>query len=142
MTAPDAGGKIALHDERVPGAVMTQKTSKLLIEDVGGVRVLGFLENSIIDTSQISEISAEVNALIDRDNARKLIFDFAQVRYLSSQSLAMMITLQKKLGACGGTMRLAGVRGELRQVFKITKLDTLFTFHPTVNDALAELGAG
>jgi hypothetical protein len=39
-------------------------------------------------------------------------------------------------------MKLAEVRGELRQVFKITKLDTLFTFHAAVNDALQEFGAG
>lgn len=120
---------------------MAQKTSKLLVEDVADVKVLGFLENSIIDTSQISDISGEVNGLIDQKNSRKLVFDFAQVRYLSSQSLAMLITLQKKLTACGGAMKLAGVRPDLRQVFKITKLDTLFTFYPAVTEALSDFGA-
>jgi anti-sigma B factor antagonist len=119
---------------------MTQRTSKLLVESVQDVTVISFLENSILDASQITDISSELHALIEDKQARKMVFDFEQVRFLSSQALGMLITLQKRLDAAGGTLKVAAMRNELRQVFTITKLDRLFKFFPDVETALREFG--
>lgn len=120
---------------------MNQRTSKLLVENVQDVKVISFLENSILDASQISEISAELNGLIENSKCRKMVFDFEQVRFLSSQALGMLITLQKKLDAAGGILKMAAMRSELHQVFKITKLDRLFKFFPTIDEAIKDFPA-
>jgi anti-sigma B factor antagonist len=120
---------------------MNQKTSKLLVENHQDVTVVSFLENSILDATQIAEVSAELNSLIEGKSARKIVFDFEQLRFLSSQALGMLISVQKKLDARGGQMKMAAMRGELQKVFQITKLDRLFKFYPSVAEAVKDFQA-
>ena len=38
----------------------------------------------------------------------------------------MLVSLSKKIREQGGTLRLANLNGDLRTLFELTKLDTLF----------------
>ena len=45
--------------------------------------------------------------------------------------------LKKKVREVGGDLRLAGLNEDLRSLFELTKLDTLFTLVDSVEEAVA-----
>ena len=47
------------------------------------------------------------------------------------------MTIAKRVREEGGDLRLAGLNDDLRQLFELTKLDTLFSISATPDQALA-----
>ena len=47
------------------------------------------------------------------------------------------MSLGKRIREQGGALRLAGLNDDLRTLFELTRLDTLFQLHATRDDALA-----
>ncbi len=48
----------------------------------------------------------------------------------------MLITLNKRVQKVRGQLRLTEIKPQIFDVFKITKLDKLFSIHPTRDEAL------
>lgn len=69
--------------------------------------------------------------------ARKLLVDFSQTGYIDSSGLGVLVSLSKKIREQGGALRLAGLNDDLRTLFELTKLDTLFQIADTREQALA-----
>jgi len=59
---------------------------------------------------------------------RKFIVDFSKTDYIDSSGLGVLVTLSKKIREQGGQLSLASLSDDLRTLFKLTKLDTLFIF--------------
>jgi anti-sigma B factor antagonist len=68
--------------------------------------------------------------------ARKILVDFAATGYIDSSGLGALVSLAKKLREAGGELRLAGLNEDLRTLFELTKLDTLFQIADTADTAL------
>ncbi len=107
------------------------------VEDYAGVTVVKFTDTSILDAGMINQIARELYSLTDQQHKQKLILDFSHVKFLSSQTLGILVTLNEKVRAIKGSLRLCGLRKELLKVFQITNLDKLFEFHPDDASALA-----
>ena len=73
--------------------------------------------------------------------ARKVLVDFSNTGYIDSSGLGVLVSLSKKLREEGGELRLAGLNEDLRTLFELTKLDTLFAIADSPDQALAEFGA-
>jgi len=71
---------------------------------------------------------------------RKIVLDFGQVRFLSSQTLGVLINLNKKVEQIKGKLIICGLRPELSKVFKVTRLDKLLKFARDEEAALNEFG--
>ncbi len=69
--------------------------------------------------------------------ARKLVLDFSATAYIDSSGLGALVSINKRVREAGGELRLAGLNEDLRSLFELTKLDTLFAIAPTANEALA-----
>jgi len=48
-----------------------------------------------------------------------------------------LVSLSKKIREVGGELRLAGLNEDLRTLFELTKLDSLFAIADTADEALA-----
>ena len=59
---------------------------------------------------------------------RKFILDFSKTDYIDSSGLGVLVTLSKKIREQGGQLSLASLSEDLRTLFELTKLDTLFIF--------------
>ena len=59
---------------------------------------------------------------------RKFIVDFSNTDYIDSSGLGVLVTLSKKIREQGGELSLASLSEDLRTLFELTKLDTLFLF--------------
>ncbi|MDE3052651.1 MAG: STAS domain-containing protein [Gemmatimonadota bacterium] len=69
--------------------------------------------------------------------ARKLLVDFTKTGYIDSSGLGVLVSLSKKIREQGGELRLAALNEDLRTLFELTKLDTLFQIADTREQALA-----
>lgn len=69
----------------------------------------------------------------------KFLIDFTQTGYIDSSGLGVLVSLSKKIREAGGQLRLAGLNEDLRTLFELTKLDTLFNIVASREDALNEL---
>jgi anti-sigma B factor antagonist len=70
-----------------------------------------------------------------RDGVRKIIFDLGGVTYIDSAGLGMITLCSGKVTSAGGVFRVAGATGLAAKLFKITRLDTVIPFYPTVEAA-------
>ena len=109
---------------------------RLDIEEVGDVTVAKFIDKKILDETNIQIIGNQLFGLVDEDGRAKIVLDFSNVEYLSSAALGKLITLDKKVKAARGKLRLCSIRPDIYEVFAITKLNKLFEIHENQEKAL------
>jgi anti-sigma B factor antagonist len=100
------------------------------------IQVVKLLPRQILDELQISEIGGKLKDLID-SGANKIVLDFSGVDHFSSSALGMLITTQKHLSDNNGIIKLCYIRSQILKVFKITRLDEIFSIYKTATEALA-----
>lgn len=102
---------------------------RLDIDEVGDVTIAKFVDKKILDESNIQVIGNQMFGLVDDDGRQKIVLDFDNVEYLSSAALGKLITMDKKVKAAKGKLRLCSIRPDIYEVFAITKLNKLFDIH-------------
>lgn len=107
------------------------------VDEVGDVTVVRFRDHKIVEDINIQQLGQELFQLVEVDNRDKLLLNFSAVGFLSSAALGKLITLDKKMKAHGGTLKLSNIRPEIYEVFAITKLNRLFDIRDDEADALA-----
>jgi anti-sigma B factor antagonist len=70
-----------------------------------------------------------VAAEIDR-GARKFVIDLVDTGYIDSAGLGALVSLSKRIREADGSLRLTNLNEDLRTLFELTKLDTLFNLGP------------
>ncbi len=66
----------------------------------------------------------------------KFVIDFANTGYIDSSGLGVLVSLSKKIREKGGELRLSSLNEDLRTLFELTKLDTLFRIADNKEEAL------
>ena len=110
---------------------------RLTVSENGVVTVVRFIDKKILDEANIQEMGEELFRLVEKENRKLLLLNFASVEFLSSAALGKLITLDKKVKAHGGRLKLSNIRPEIREVFTITRLDKLLDIKDNEADALA-----
>ena len=82
------------------------------------------------------ELKDMIQTALDRGE-RKLLVDFSRTGYIDSSGLGALVSISKRIREASGELRLAGLNDDLRSLFELTKLDTLFTITETPEHALA-----
>lgn len=116
---------------------MPTGSSRLRVKHEKDVTQVEFVDRNILDEANIQQIGEEISSLIDSATSPKLLINFANVDHLSSAALGTLITINNKMKARKGQLRLANIDPQIYEVFKITKLDKLFTIHQSTEAALA-----
>ena len=100
----------------------------------GGVLVIEVDGQLIVSNRQ--ELKQRVLDALEAGD-RKFLIDFARTGYIDSSGLGVLVSLSKKIRDEGGDLRLAGLNEDLKTLFELTKLDTLFAISDTAAEALA-----
>jgi anti-sigma B factor antagonist len=100
----------------------------------GGVTVVEVDGQLIVGNRH--ELKDMIQAALDRGE-RKLLVDFSRTGYIDSSGLGALVSISKRIREATGELRLAGLNEDLRSLFELTKLDTLFTITETPEQALA-----
>jgi len=75
-----------------------------------------------------------LDALEEGDS--KFVVDFSDTGYIDSSGLGVLVSVSKKIREAGGELSLSGLNEDLRMLFELTKLDTLFRIFDTKEEAL------
>lgn len=93
-----------------------------------------------IDLFTAPEFKQAVRAAID-DGADRIVVDLAEVSFIDSSSLGVLIGAHRRLKGHGGQLFVACERDSILKTFKITGLDTVFSLVPSVEAALDDASA-
>ncbi|SLN68473.1 Putative anti-sigma factor antagonist [Pseudoruegeria aquimaris] len=107
---------------------------KLSSRDEGDVRVVA-LEESRLDSAGALEFKEQMRSL-GAGGPRRVVLDMAQVQFLDSSGLGALVAVMKLL-APDARLEVAALSPAVAQVFALTKMDSVFTVHDSVQAALA-----
>ena len=96
--------------------------------DGSGVTVVKVDGQLIVGNRQ--ELKDLVFAALDKGE-RRILIDFSQTGYIDSSGLGALVSISKRVREAGGELRLSGLNEDLRSLFELTKLDTLFAIAET-----------
>jgi anti-sigma B factor antagonist len=99
-----------------------------------GVAIVRIEGQLIVGNRQ--ELKTLIQDGLDRGE-RKFLIDCSQTGYIDSSGLGVLVSLAKRVRELGGELRIAGLNEDLRSLFELTKLDSLFHIAPTAEEALA-----
>lgn len=97
--------------------------------DVSTVRIIGDLvadDRPELRRAVLGELA---------DGARTMRFDFADVNHLDGAGLGLLVSLSRLAREHATELRLVHLNDDLRMLFTLTKLDSLFTIEPDADDA-------
>lgn len=92
-----------------------EKQGDIVVVDVEGQLIVGNrqeLKQKVLDELEKGE--------------RRFLIDFEGTGYIDSSGLGVLVSLSKKIREQGGELRLANLNDDLKTLFELTKLDTLF----------------
>jgi len=104
------------HEQTGPGTAVVTLTGKMMLGS-GTERV----------TALVEELLAQ--------GTRNVVFDLSGVTVLDSTGVGQFIASFNKLMAAGGEMRMAGATGHILQTFRVSRLDKMFPFFATAEEA-------
>ena len=126
--------------EAVARSIQEYGFKQPLVVDTDGVSVVNIPNGCMLDGEAIQAVGATLFDLVDKDSKKKLLLDFGDIRFMSSQILGVLLTLRRKAERGGATIVLTGIREQLMRVFEITNLDTMFNFFDRREEGLAHFG--
>lgn len=104
-----------------------------------GIHIVTLLQANVLDAHEIQELGDDLNKFVARKHAMKVVVDMGGVQHLSSSALGMLITLKSTIEGYGGAVRLANVKDNLKEIFKMTRLDKVIQIKDNVDAAAASL---
>lgn len=108
-------------------------------EEVGDVTVVTLSDKQYIELDYVQWVSTQLFELVDIDHRQKIVIDFSNAEYLSSDFLMKLVTLEKKVKAAGWQLRMTNIREDILEVFKITRLHRFFKISESREKALEDL---
>jgi anti-sigma B factor antagonist len=104
------------------------------VSRVGEVTVVDVDGQLIVGNRQ--ELKQRVLQELDK-GGRKFLLDFTGTGYIDSSGLGVLVSLSKKVREQGGELRLSSLNEDLRTLFELTKLDTLFRISGSREEGLS-----
>ena len=83
------------------------------------------LDETRLDASVAPEFKAAMEDIISSGN-NQLILDISQLSFMDSSSLGAMVSVLKQIGGTG-KMVIFGASGAVLDLFKLTRMDRIFT---------------
>lgn len=90
---------------------------------------------SRIDALTALNFKEEMRSLIGRGEGR-FVLDLQQVDFIDSSGLGAVVAAMKHVRA-GQKLELAALQPIVEKVFRLTRMDTIFTIHENADKALA-----
>jgi anti-sigma B factor antagonist len=78
-----------------------------------------------IDTLTAPQLESELKPLLN--GITELVLDFAQVAYISSAGLRVLLATQKSMRTAGGSLMITNAVPAVREVFDITGFSDILT---------------
>jgi anti-sigma B factor antagonist len=94
-----------------------------------------------IDVYTAPQMRQAIVDLVD-GGVTNVIVDMAQVDFLDSTGLGVLVEGLKRINSKDGTLSIVATQGRILKIFDITGLDRAFAIHASVEEALADAPQG
>ena len=111
---------------------------ELVAQERGGVLVIRAMGDRI-DAASAIQFKDKMRGLTGNSAAPRVVFDMSNVAFLDSSGLGAVVAVLKAL-APDRTLELSGLTPTVQKVFRLTRMDTIFTIHDAVPDGLRNVG--
>ncbi len=117
----------------VDGIVVSVLTGKG-DEDVAILQVSGYL-----DTTTAGELENALYGLLKRGQY-KIVIDLSGITYISSAGWGIFIGEIKEIRSHGGDLKLAGMIGDVHEVFQLLEFQSILESYPDIESAVNAFG--
>ncbi len=97
----------------------------LIVSTEGKRTLVRFTPGVTLSETNMEEVGQHLIGLIDGSSGQHLVLDFKGVAMLTSIALGKLINLNARVSMSNGRLTLANLSPSLREIFKITRLDTI-----------------
>jgi anti-sigma B factor antagonist len=87
-----------------------------------------------LNSENTDQFVNEIENLI-KGGQSKIIVDCTRLDNITSYGLGVLVRLHTKMAKHGGSVKLACVKGLIKQLLAITRLNSIFEIYPDVNRA-------
>ncbi len=105
------------------GVAMTEVKPMFKLVQDGDAIVVQVLQRTIADQLEVEEFGSKIKRIAGEFPGRLVVLNCARLEFLSSAALGAIIESNLALKEMKGELRLARLNDNLKNVFKITKLD-------------------
>ncbi len=105
------------------------------VNESGDVAVVKLTDEKVMDPERIQILGRELLSLPD-NNRERILINMENVKFLSSAAINKLIVLEKRIGKSGGQIKLSNLNPEVRDVFTITNLNSVFDIREEEDEAL------
>lgn len=99
------------------------------------------LENSTVENAISAEFKAQM-LITAQPDIDALVIDLSMVEAIDSSGLGALLLANRQLQDSDIPVILVGVRDFVRSLMSMTKIDEVFLFFPTIEDAIAAINDG
>jgi anti-anti-sigma factor len=85
-----------------------------------------FLDENILEDAQIKKLEQALLPAVKKNEERKFILNFENVRFMSSAFLGLLVKVHKRVIEAGGHLQLYNLDPKIYKVFEITQLTKVF----------------
>ena len=98
-----------------------------------------FRAKGSLNAAVIEQFQQDLDAWLASVTSDALVIDFAMVDFLDSSTLVVLVDAYKRTRQTGKQLMLSGVSPELKIIFELTQLDTVFPIYANPDSAFASL---
>lgn len=109
----------------------------LEVEQVGDVTVIR-LTTKQFDLDTFDPLTRTVYRLVDREERKKLVLNLKDVKYLFSEAVGMLVSLNNRLQNSGCQLRLCNLDANVREVIDVTHVSDVLAIHEDEQRALED----
>ena len=93
------------------------------------------LNGKLLAENEVYSITEEVLMVID-SSFKNVVFDLSELDYINSSGINMFMKVITKSRVNNGEVVFSGVKGNVEKLFKIAKLNEIYTIYGSSEDAL------
>ena len=105
---------------------MEQEVSRIKAEYGMDLTFVTFADERIVDDSQIRELRDLLEPVIEKNQDKKMILNFVNVKFMTSAALGLLVRIHKRVSELGGQLQLCNMDPSIYKVFEITQLTKIF----------------
>lgn len=111
------------------------------IEQVNKV-VVATVHDRELSSASAAELVEQLTSRMRFDNAVYFVLDLKQVEFVSSSCIGTLVAFLQDLEHVRGRIALCHCAPNVQFLFKVTKLDTIFTIYEDRDEAMREIVHG
>lgn len=111
---------------------------ELLAKERGDILIIQVVQNRI-DAASAIQFKDQMRDITGVSAVPRVVLDMSNVAFLDSSGLGAVVAVLKAL-APNRKLELSGLTPTVQKVFRLTRMDSIFTIHDAVPDGLRNVG--